>query len=120
MRVKPGFLTKTMNSTGGYNGRGCRKMIKDASDASTCLDTGCNKLDTFDFYSDIPEQFQGVDIVEVRFKNTRKGFYRNVNDLKLKRGDIIAVEANPGHDIGIVSLTGILVLRQLVRNNIPV
>jgi cell fate regulator YaaT (PSP1 superfamily) len=110
---------KTMNSTGEYNGRGCRKMIKDASDASTCVDTGCNKLNTFDLFSDIPEQYQGIDIVEVRFKNTRKGFFRNVNDLKLKRGDIIAVEANPGHDIGIVSLTGILVLRQLVRNNIP-
>ena len=107
-----------MNSTGGYNGRGCRKMIKDASDASTCMDTGCNKLDTVDFFSDIPEVYQNVDIVEVRFKNTRKGFYKNVNSLKLKRGDIIAVEANPGHDIGIVSLTGLLVLRQLLRNNI--
>ena len=109
-----------MNSIAGYNGRGCRKMIKDASEASACVDTGCNKLDTFDFFSDIQEAYQNVDIVEVRFKNTRKGFFKNVNNLKLKRGDIIAVEANPGHDIGIVSLTGVLVLRQLIRNNIPV
>ncbi len=95
-------------------------MIKDASEASACVDTGCNKLDTFDFFSDIREAYQNVDIVEVRFKNTRKGFFKNVNNLKLKRGDIIAVEANPGHDIGIVSLTGVLVIRQLIRNNISV
>lgn len=107
-----------MNSNTAYNGRGCRKMIKDASDASACLDTGCYKLDTFDYFSDIPEDFQQVDTVEVRFKNTRKGFFKNVNNLKLKRGDIVAVEANPGHDIGIVSLTGVLVRRQLLRNNI--
>ncbi|MBN1416313.1 MAG: hypothetical protein JW973_14520 [Bacteroidales bacterium] len=107
-----------MISIEGYNGRGCRKMIKDSSDASACVDTGCNKLDTADYFSDIPEKYQNVDIVEVRFKNTRKGFYNNINNLKLKRGDIVAVEANPGHDIGIVSLTGILVIRQLLRNNL--
>jgi len=95
-------------------------MIKDASEASSCVDTGCFKLDTFDHFNDVPEKYQHVDIVEVRFKNTRKGFFKNVNDLKLKRGDIIAVEANPGHDIGIVSLTGVLVLRQLMRNNISI
>ena len=55
------------------------------------------------------------DIFEVRFKNTRRGFYRNVNDLPLKRGDVVAVEASPGHDIGIVSLTGELALRQMRR-----
>jgi cell fate regulator YaaT (PSP1 superfamily) len=109
-----------MNSSAGFNGRGCRKMIKDASEASSCVDTGCFKLDTFDHFNDVPEKYQHVDIVEVRFKNTRKGFFKNVNDLKLKRGDIIAVEANPGHDIGIVSLTGVLVLRQLMRNNISI
>lgn len=53
------------------------------------------------------------DIVEVRFKNTRKGYYRNVNELRLKRGDIIAVEASPGHDIGIITLTGEIVNKQL-------
>ena len=55
---------------------------------------------------DIPE------VVEVRFKNTRKGYYRNVNELRLKRGDIIAVEASPGHDIGIISLAGEIVEKQ--------
>ena len=54
-------------------------------------------------------------VVEVRFKNTRKGFYRNVNELRLKRGDIIAVEASPGHDIGIISLAGEIVEKQRPR-----
>jgi cell fate regulator YaaT (PSP1 superfamily) len=110
--------TAIMNSNGAYNGRGCGKMIRDASEASACVDTGSLKLDTFDWFSDIPETYQNFDIVEVRFKNTRKGYFKNINNLKLKRGDVIAVEANPGHDIGIVSLTGVLVLRQLLRNNI--
>lgn len=57
-----------------------------------------------------------TDIVEVRFKNTRRAFYQNVNNLPLKRGDIVAVGAlSPGHDIGIVSLTGDLVARQMRR-----
>ena len=73
--------------------------------------SGCSKLDTYDWLrevsdSDIPE------LVEVRFKNTRKGFYRNVNDLRLKRGDIVAVEASPGHDIGIITLAGEIVEKQ--------
>jgi cell fate regulator YaaT (PSP1 superfamily) len=54
-------------------------------------------------------------VVEVRFKNTRKGFYKNVNDLRLKRGDIVAVEASPGHDIGIISLAGEIVEKQRER-----
>ena len=58
---------------------------------------------------DIPE------VLEVRFKNTRKSFYRNVNELRLKRGDIIAVEASPGHDIGIISLAGEIVEKQRQR-----
>ena len=103
----------------GYNGRGCHKLIKDASESVTCKDMGGNKLDTFNWLEDIPEAIQDCDIVEVRFKNTRKGFYRNVNDLKLKRGDVVAVEASPGHDIGIVTLVGPIVKIQLKRNNIP-
>jgi cell fate regulator YaaT (PSP1 superfamily) len=105
--------------TNGCNGRGCHKLIKDASESVICIDIGGNKLNTYDWLIDIPEAYHNCDIVEVRFKNTRKGFYKNVNDLKLKRGDIIAVEASPGHDIGIVSLVGSLVKFQLDRNNIP-
>lgn len=76
---------------------------------------GLNKLDAFNWLGDIrlcPDQ---EEIVEVRFKNTRKGLYRNVNSLRLEIGDIVAVEASPGHDIGRVSMTGPLVRELLKR-----
>lgn len=76
---------------------------------------GLNKLDSFNWLRDIPCTYCDEDIVEVRFKNTRKGFYRNVNKLKLEIGDIVAVEASPGHDIGRVSLTGPLVYHQMKK-----
>jgi cell fate regulator YaaT (PSP1 superfamily) len=106
--------------TNGCEGRGCHKLVKDASDTLTSIDSGGNKLDTYDWLQDIAETYHNCDIVEVRFKNTRKAFFKNVNDLNLHKGDVVAVEASPGHDIGIVSLTGNLVLLQLKRNNIPV
>lgn len=74
---------------------------------------GCNKLDCFNWLNNLPECVNDNEIVEVRFKNTRKGFYRNVNNLRLEIGDIVAVEASPGHDIGRVSMTGRLVHEQL-------
>jgi cell fate regulator YaaT (PSP1 superfamily) len=76
---------------------------------------GCNKLDVHNWLEDIPNLDLETDLVEVRFKNTRKGFYKNVNKLRLTKGDIVAVEASPGHDIGIVSLTGPLVKDQIKR-----
>jgi cell fate regulator YaaT (PSP1 superfamily) len=76
---------------------------------------GANKLDSFDWLKDIPSDVNENDIVEVRFKNTRKGFYRNVNAIRLKIGDIVAVEASPGHDIGRVAMTGHLVKEQLKK-----
>jgi len=80
---------------------------------------GCsNKLDIYDWLSDLPKHSHSTDLVEVRFKNTRKSFYRNVNMLRLKIGDVVAVEASPGHDIGIVSLTGDLVNSQLKKNKL--
>lgn len=78
----------------------------------------CGKLQTFDWLSDIPDSIQKVDIIEVRFKNTRKEFFLNANGLRLKKGDIVAVEASPGHDIGIVSLTGEIVKIQLRKQEI--
>ncbi|MFH2096351.1 MAG: regulatory iron-sulfur-containing complex subunit RicT [Bacteroidota bacterium] len=94
--------------------RGCpASEIEVTSNPNVVIDS-CNKLDIFNWLSDVPESpVQPVDVVEVRFKNTRKGFYRNVNNIRLKKGDIVAVEASPGHDIGIVSLTGELVLEQM-------
>jgi cell fate regulator YaaT (PSP1 superfamily) len=74
---------------------------------------GYNKLDSFNWLKDLPEAVNDNEIVEVRFKNTRKGFYRNVNNLRLEIGDVVAVEASPGHDIGRVSMTGRLVRQQL-------
>jgi cell fate regulator YaaT (PSP1 superfamily) len=71
--------------------------------------SGCNKLDVTDWLKDINEINEYNDNVEVRFKNTRKAYFQNNNNLRLKKGDIVAVEASPGHDIGIVSLTGHLV-----------
>lgn len=78
----------------------------------------CAKLDVFDWLSDIQNTANPNQIVEVRFKNTRKDYYRNVNNLKLKAGDVIAVEASPGHDIGVVSLTGDLVLKQMKKHKV--
>jgi cell fate regulator YaaT (PSP1 superfamily) len=79
---------------------------------------GCSKLATHNWLGDIPGDQQFRDIIEVRFKNTRKAYYRNVNDIRFSAGDIVAVEASPGHDIGVVSLTGELVLRQLFKYGI--
>jgi len=74
---------------------------------------GCNKLDCFNWLKDLPDSLLENEIVEIRFKNTRKGFFRNVNHLRLEIGDIVAVESSPGHDIGRVSMTGALVREQL-------
>lgn len=84
----------------------------------TYLTDSCHKLPVFDWLEDLPPDSGTTDLVEVRFKNTRKGIYRNVNNLKLKKGDAVAVEASPGHDIGVVSLTGNLVLKQLKKTNL--
>ena len=74
---------------------------------------GYNKLDSFNWLKSIPGGDGENEIVEIRFKNTRKGFYRNVNQLRLEIGDVVAVEASPGHDIGRVSMVGKLVTAQL-------
>ena len=73
------------------------------------------QLNTYDWLSDGPGNTDTTDLVEVQFKNTRKGYYHNVNNLELKKGDIVAVEANPGHDIGVVTLTGQLVKLQIKK-----
>jgi cell fate regulator YaaT (PSP1 superfamily) len=87
---------------------------------STCC-YGCsphiNKLHTYDWLHDYPEMQAATKMVEVQFKNTRKGYYINSNNIDLKIGDIVAVEATPGHDIGTVSLTGKLVELQMKKNN---
>lgn len=83
---------------------------------------GCGRsdhqLNSYDYLADIPGNQETTDFVEVQFKNTRKGFYRNDNHIELQKGDIVAVEAQPGHDIGVVSLTGKLVLLQMQKANL--
>ncbi|MBQ9204074.1 MAG: hypothetical protein IJ155_07530 [Prevotella sp.] len=76
------------------------------------------QLNTYDWLADVPGNVDTTDLVEVQFKHTRKGYYHNVNKLDLKKGDIVAVEANPGHDIGVVTLTGRLVKLQLKKANL--
>jgi cell fate regulator YaaT (PSP1 superfamily) len=98
------------------NFRGCPAIIPE-TDADQCKNCSCGSLDVYDWLSDINEPCNKHDLVEVRFKNTRKAFFRNVNQLILQRGDIVAVESSPGHDIGIVSLKGELVLEQMRKYN---
>ena len=76
------------------------------------------QLNTYDWLADVPGNAESTDLVEVQFKNTRKGYYHNVNNLDLRKGDIVAVEANPGHDIGVVTLTGRLVKLQIKKANL--
>ncbi len=76
------------------------------------------QLNTYDWLADVPANAAECDLVEVQFKNTRKGYYRNSNKIPLEKGDIVAVEATPGHDIGVVTLTGRLVPLQIKKANI--
>lgn len=78
----------------------------------------CSKLHVYDWLDDVINIANPIDLVEVRFKNTRKDFFRNASNLKLNPGDIVAVEANPGHDIGIVTITGDLVLEQMKKHRV--
>lgn len=94
-------------------GRGCC-FIEGGETLEAEAKEGCFKLHEENWLESYPQHGE-CDIFEVRFKNTRRGFYQNVNNLELKRGDIVAVEAAPGHDIGIISLTGDMVLKQMRR-----
>ena len=76
------------------------------------------QLNTYDWLADVPGNTETTDLVEVQFKNTRKGYYHNVNNIDLKKGDLVAVEASPGHDIGVVTLTGQLVKLQIKKANL--
>ena len=94
--------------------------LKNGSGCLCCK--GCGRqdkqLNTYDWLADIPGNTEEQEMVEVQFKNTRKGYYKNSNKLKLEKGDIVAVEASPGHDIGTVTLTGRLVPLQMRKANI--
>ena len=96
-------------------------MIKTGCDRGLCscaVGRQDRQLNTYDWLADVPGNEENTDLVEVQFKHTRKGYYHNVNNLPLKKGDIVAVEASPGHDIGVVTLTGRLVKLQLKKANL--
>ena len=94
-------------------------LLKNGSGSLCCKGCGRqdNKLNTYDWLADVPGNAEEQDMVEVQFKNTRKGYYKNSNHLKLEKGDVVAVEASPGHDIGTVTLTGRLVPLQMRKIN---
>lgn len=98
------------------------KKYKESNGCAGICCKGCGKMDaplnTFDWLACVPGNEEYTDIVEVQFKNTRKGYYRNSNNIPLQKGDIVAVEATPGHDIGKVTMTGRLVLLQLKKTRL--
>ncbi|MBC7525444.1 MAG: hypothetical protein H7239_13530 [Flavobacterium sp.] len=104
-------------STGTKDGtpRGCKNN-------GTCGTDSCNKLTVFDWLSNmnLPTNEMPFDCVEIRFKNGRKEFYRNTEKLTLSIGDVVATEASPGHDVGIVTLTGELVKVQMKKKGVDV
>lgn len=111
--------TCSTNGRGNYNDPSVK--VKGCGSTSGSCDTGgCNKLNVFDWLADmeLPSGQQTFDIVEVRFKNSRKEFYRNSDNLTLSIGDVIAVEASPGHDIGVVSAVGEVVRLQMKKKKI--
>ncbi len=93
--------------------RGCKNN-------GTCGTDGCNKLTVFDWLSNmsLPNGQKPFDGVEVRFKNSRKEFFRNTENLSLSIGDVVATQAKSGHDVGIVTLTGELVKVQMKRKKV--
>ena len=95
---------KLHNGSGGLCCKSCGRQDK--------------QLNAYDWLADIPGNADESELVEVQFKNTRKGYFRNSNKIPLEKGDIVAVEATPGHDIGVVTLTGRLVPLQMKKANI--
>ena len=84
----------------------------------SCRRNSHHMLPVMDWMSDVPNAADGSDLIEVQFKNTRKGYYHNSSNLPLEKGVVVIVEANPGYDMGEVSLTGRLVSEQIKKNNI--
>lgn len=112
-----------MGCSGCSTGRGCSTsstgLPGGCRNNGSCGAGGCNKLNVFDWLAnmELPGGQPIFDCVEIRFKNSRKEFFKNVNNLPLSVGDVVAVEASPGHDIGVVSISGELVRLQMKRRN---
>ncbi len=108
-----------MGCSGCSTGRGDNNTPAGCNSNGSCGTGGCNQMNVFDWLSNM-EQPTGNKLteIEVRFKNGRKGYYSNVNDLTLSVGDVVAVESSPGHDIGTVSLVGELVKLQIRKRKV--
>ena len=101
-------------STGGCAPAGCKSN-------GSCLTNGCSKLDVYDWlaHMDMPSNYKIFNIVEIKFKGSRKEFFLNIDNIYLEAGELVAVEASTGgYDIGHVSLTGELVRMQLKKRNV--
>ena len=113
-----------MGCSGCSSGRGCSTasngLPKGCKNNGSCGTGGCNKLNVFDWLAnmELPSGQLPFDCVEVRFKNSRKEFYRNVNNLSLTVGELVATEASPGHDVGTVSAAGEIARLQMKKKNI--
>ena len=93
---------------------------KGCKNNGTCGTDGCNKLSVFDWLANmsLPQGVEPYNFVEVRFKNGRKHFYKNTENLSLSMGDVVATEASPGHDVGVIALTGELVRVQMKKKKV--
>lgn len=99
---------------------GCATTPNGCNSNGGCATGGCNKLNTYDWFGNMlnPNEDETQNIYEVRFKNTRKRFYRNVNGLNLVTGDVIAVESDRGFDVGVISLGGVMARLQMKKRKI--
>ena len=92
--------------------RGCVVERAESGEVNCTYRQGCCKLEVYDWLQGVSQE-QYKDYFEVRFKNTRKGIYRNASGQSVKTGDLVIVEAATGHDLGIVTLEGPIVARQM-------
>ena len=119
--MEPNETTYTdQESNNPFLSRGCCHAPQIYQDNSRIASHRCCKLDVTDWLGDVklPEHHPQFDCVEIRFKNCRKDFFRLTTELDLKVGDIVAVEASPGHDIGIITMTGEIVKLQMRKKNV--
>jgi len=113
-----------MGCSGCSSGRGCSTtsngLPKGCKNNGSCGTGGCNKLNVFDWLANmqLPQGQLPFDCLEIRFKNSRKEFYRNVNNLSLTVGELVAVEASPGHDVGTVSAVGEIARLQMKKKGV--
>lgn len=109
-----------MGCAGCSTGRGANSLPGGCGSNGGCATGGCNQLNVFNWLSnmDNPSNKLGEEIVEIRFKNGRKGYFNNVNNVTTSIGDVVAVESSPGHDIGTISLTGELVKLQVNKKKV--